>query len=53
MDVTDTIWIKDKSLIPGFSIFYFPDFIFPAIAPLLNLNSQLKLARKRFWFIFT
>jgi hypothetical protein len=27
-DVTDTIWIKDKRLIPSFPIFFFPDFIF-------------------------
>ena len=37
-DFTDTISIKDKSLIPGFPIFYFPNFIFSAIAPILNLN---------------
>ena len=43
-DVTDSIWIKDKSLIPGFPISSFPISSFPAIAPILNLNSQLQLA---------
>ena len=36
--VTDTIWIKDKRLIPSLLIFYFHDFIFSAIAPIFNLN---------------
>ena len=42
--VTDTIWIKDKRLIPSLLIFYFHDFIFSAIAPIFNLNFPLKLA---------
>ena len=40
-DFTDTISIKDKSLIPGFPIFSFPHFIFSRHRPDLQLKLKL------------